>query len=179
MSTETVTPEVMPDATDQLAVVVQKYELAPKTAADLRAEFAPLFKEASELVRESHDIVVTDASQKLKIQQAGLCRKALKTNRLAAEKLKDSLKRDSLRYSNAVQGLYNYHLLVVKGEEDRLEEQEKFVAIAESKRKAALSASRQAALAPFGLDTSFMQLGEMPDETFAQLLENTRAGHTA
>jgi hypothetical protein len=179
MSTETAPLELVPDAAAELAVVVQKYELANETAAGLRASFAPLFKEASELVQESRNIVVTDASQKLKIQQAALCRKALKANRLAAEKLKDSLKRDSLRYANAVQGLYNYHLLVVSDEEERLKKQEDFVAIKEAQRKAQLKIDREAALALFGIDTTFYQLAEMSDEAWAQLLENTRAAHEA
>lgn len=171
--------EVLPDVSTELATVSKQHSLEPETAASLQKSFAPLFHEAHDIISESRKVVVTDSSQKLKIAQAGLYRKALKAKRIAAEKLKDELKRDSLRKSNAVQGFYNIFLHLTSAEEKRLQEQEDFAARQEAERKAALKTSREEALRPYGLDTSFYQLGEMSDEAWTQLLENTQAADTA
>ncbi len=173
------TLEIMPDATAELALVVQQNALAPETAASLQGSFAPIYREARSVIEKSRGITVTDASQKLEIKLARECRLALAKIRINGDKLKKSLKEESNRYNKACDGFYNILLHLTADEEARLEQQEKFVERAEAARKAQLSASRQAALAPFGLDTSFMQLGEMPDEVFAALLENTRVGHEA
>jgi len=67
----------------------------------------------------------------------------------------------------------------LKAEEERLEEQEKFAIRAEEKRKAELTQSRKILLAPFNIDTSFYQLGDMPEATFQTLLDSTRVAHEA
>lgn len=173
------TIEVMPDATAEMAVVVQQNALAPETAASLQTSFAPLFREARSVLEKSRGITVTDASQKLEIKLARECRLELRRIRTTGDKLRKELKDESLRRGRAVDGFQNILLHLTVDEEERLDAQEKFVERQEAQRKAELKASREAALAPFGLDVAFLQLGEMPDETFAQLLENTRAGHEA
>lgn len=171
--------EIMPDANAELAVIVSENRLAPEAAQSLQASFSPLFAEARSVIEKSREITVTDASQKLEIKLAREFRLELRRIRTTGDKLRRELKDESLRRGRAIDGFQNILLHLTAEEEERLDAQEKFVERQEAQRKAQLKASREAALAPYGLDTSFLQLGDMPDDTFAQLLENTRAGHEA
>lgn len=179
MSTATIEPEVLPAESKELLAVVEQHQLQPDTAKSLTETFAPLFVEARHVIEKSRAIVVTDASQKLEIKLARECRLALRSIRVNGDKTRKSLKEESLRKGKAIDGFYNILLHLTEQEEIRLEEQEKFVERQEAQRKAQVKADREKALQPYGIDTTFYQLGEMSDEAWAQLLENTRAAHTA
>lgn len=163
----------------QVTLVVEQTGIQPDAAKGLQASFAPLFANAKSVLERSRTITVTDASQKLEIKLARECRLALKNIRVEGDKTRKSLKEESLRRGKAIDGFYNILLHLVESEEQRLEGQEKIAERLEADRKATIKAEREKALAPYAVDTTFFSLGEMPDETFAQLLENTRAAHEA
>lgn len=179
MSTQIITPEIVAPEQSQLVAVIQQNNLPEPVAQSLRSSFAPLFASAQNILEKSRNIVVTDAAQKLEIKLARECRLALRAVRVEGDKIRKSLKDQSLREGRAIDGFQNILLHLTESEEKRLDEQEKFVERKESERKAALKSSREAALAPFGVNTIFMSLADMPDDVFAQLLENTRAAHEA
>lgn len=162
-----------------LTAVIRDSGLQPEVAQNLQVSFAPMFSGARDIISKSKAIVVTDVGQKLETKLACEYRKALKNLRIDADKTRKSLKEDSLRRGKAIDGFYNILLDIIAPEETRLEEQEKFVERKEQERKAALKIKREKALAPYGIDASFYALGEMPDESWAQLLENTRVAHEA
>lgn len=178
-STETITPEVVAPETKEMLAVVRENALTPERTQSLQSSFAPFFKKARGIIEQSQGIVVTNISQTLEIRLARECRLALRAVRVASDKLRKELKEESLRTGRAIDGFHAILLHLTEAEEKRLDDQEKFVEKAEAARKAELKTARELALAPYGVDTSFMSLGEMPDATFAQLLENTRAGHEA
>lgn len=162
-----------------LTAVIRDSGLQPEVAQNLQVSFAPMFSGARDIISKSKAIVVTDVGQKLETKLACEYRKALKNLRIDADKTRKLLKEDSLRRGKAIDGFYNILLDIIAPEETRLEEQEKFVERKEQERKAALKIEREKALAPYGIDTTFYSLGEMPDESWAQLLENTRVSHEA
>jgi len=49
----------------------------------------------------------------------------------------------------------------------------------EVERKAATRESRETLLAPYGVDTTLYKLGDMPEATFQQLLDNSRTAYEA
>lgn len=169
----------MPDEQKEMLVVVQQTGLQADTAKNLQDSFAPLFRNARGILEKSRAITVTDASQKLEIKLARECRLALRSIRVEGDKTRKALKEDSLRRGKAIDGFYNILLHLTEAEEARLDEQEKFVERQEAARKAQLKLDREKALQPFGVDTAFMSLGEMSDEAFAQLLDNSRIAHEA
>jgi chemosensory pili system protein ChpA (sensor histidine kinase/response regulator) len=173
------TLEVLPDDAKELAIVVKQNGLTPEATQNLQSSFAPFFADARKILEQSRQIVVTDASQKLQVKLAREYRLALRAVRIGADKTRKELKEDSDRKSKAIQGFYNILLHLTESEEQRLDDQEKFADKLEAERKAKLKAVREEALKPYAVDTSFMSLADMPDATFAQLLENTRAGHEA
>lgn len=179
MNAETATLEIMPDQQKELSAIVQQNALPQDQAISLQTSFAPLFKEASALIAQSRNIVVTDASQVAQIKLSREFRLLIRKVRISGEKTRKELKEASLRTGKAIDAFNTILVHMLGDEETRLEEQEKIVERAEQARKDALKASREAALKPYGTDTAFLALGEMPDATFAQLLENARAGHEA
>lgn len=179
MNSQTASIEIMPDQQKELLAVVQQNALPQDQALSLQASFAPLFKEARALIAQSRNIIVTDASQVAQIKLSREFRLLIRKVRISGEKTRKDLKEASLRTGKAIDAFNTILAHMLSDEEARLEEQEKIVERAEQARKDALKASREAALKPYSIDTTFLALGEMPDATFAQLLENTRAGHEA
>lgn len=178
MSTVTVEPEVVaPPVETQLLAVVEQTSLAPEAAKSIQTSFAPLFKQAGELLTQSRVIIVTDASQVAQIELSRAFRLQLRKIRIAGENLRKSLQEDAQRRIKALNGFQHILEDLIGSEEARLDQQEKIVERQEAARKEALRVERTKALAPYQLDTSFIALADMPDETFAQLLENTRAAH--
>lgn len=163
----------------ELATIIRENQIAPTEAQSLVDAFQPSFMEAKKLVDEAARIIVTDATQVTEIRASGKLRKQLKDVRTDANDIRKQLKEDSLRKGNAIQGMYNVLLLLIEPAETRLAEQEKFAERKEAERKAALKKSREDLLAPFGIDTSFYSLAEMPEPTFAQLFDSSRLSHEA
>lgn len=163
----------------ELAVVIRDSQIAPDDAQSLLAAFQPSFMAAKELVNQAAVVTVTDATQVTEIKASRALRLKLREVRVEAEKVRKALKEDSLRRGKAIDGMNNILLMLIKPAEDRLEAQEKFAERKEAERKAALKKSREELLAPFGIDTAFYSLADMPDETFAQLFESSRMAHEA
>lgn len=110
---------------------------------------------------------------------ARVARLELKNIRVAAEKKRKELKEESLRMGKAIDGANNILLALIVPIEKKLEDLEKAEERKEAARKEALKQSRIEALAPYNIDTQFYTLGEMTEEAFTQLLENTQAAHKA
>lgn len=183
MSTEPVqftALELLPaEQREEINTVVVSNGIQAEAALTLQTSFAPFFKSAQEILLKSRGIVVTDVSQKLETKLARECRLALRAVRVEAEKAKKAMKEESLRRGKAIDGFYNILLHLTETEEARLDEQEKFAERQEQARKAKLKTDREEALKPFEINTSFYRLDEMPEDAFAQLLENTKAAHGA
>lgn len=171
--------EVVDAVPSKLVVAINDSGLSKPSADALLAEFQPHFNEASSLVAEAGLIKVTDATQVTEIRKARTMRLKLKDVRVAAEKKRKSLKEESLRTGKAIDNVARVIDMMTSGAEEALLEMEQFAERQEAKRKAELKASREILLAPYGIDTGFYQLGEMPEATFNQLLDSTRTAHEA
>jgi hypothetical protein len=176
---QTVALELMPEDDRQLTAVVEQQGLSPETASNLKRSFASLFGEAHKIIGESQRIVVTDASQKLQMKLAKDYRIALKNIRVAGDKKHKELKEESLRRGKSIDGFKNILIDLIATEENRLEQQEKFVEVEEEKRKAALKAERTQILMGLQIDPNLYQVAEMTEQTFQQLVEGTKLARTA
>ncbi len=163
----------------ELAKITEQNQLPAERASALSAAYGPLFVEAGPIVAAARAINVTDATQVSEIKKARASRLALKDLRVRADKARKALKEDSLRFGRAIDGAYNVFVLEIEPLETRLMEMEQFAERKEAERKAALKSSREELLRPFGVDTTFYQLGDMPEPTFAQLLESSKLAHQA
>lgn len=162
-----------------LVRMVEQSGLEVESASTLLAAFQPIFDQAEQLRVQANAINVTDATQVTEIKQARALRLQLKEARVKSEHVRKTLKEESLRKGKAIDGIANVIKFLIEPLEERLLQQEQFAERKEAERKAALKSSREELLRPFNVDTSFYQLGEMPEQTFAQLLDSTRLAHDA
>ena len=182
MNTDAPPFEVLPTA-DQpqpqpLALRIDE-GLEPATAQSLRDAFEDYFKQADEWRTKALAIQITRPDQVREMKLARETRLALREIRINAEKARKRLKEDSLRKGKAIDGIYNMLEFAVAPLEKHLLEQEQFVERMEEERKAKLKAEREEKLAPFGVDVTLYQLGEMDEATFAQLLETNQLAFAA
>lgn len=162
-----------------LATIVQQGGLDIAKAGQLIDTLSPFVAEAGDLIREAAGITVTDATQVTQIKAARATRLKLRAVRVKAEEARKSLKSDALKTGQIIDKCANWIKERIEPEEARLQECEDFAERAEGARKAALKASREILLAPFGVDTSYVNLGELADDKFARLLEDSRLAHEA
>ena len=171
--------QVAAQAVAEMAVAVEQCGYDLDRARPLLDAFRPAFAEAKDLIAQSLQVTVTDATQVSEIKQSRALRLKLKAVRVGAEKVRKDLKDDALRHGKAIDGLANVLKYMIEPAEKRLLDQEEFAERIEAERKAKTKAAREELLAPFGIDTSFYQLGEMTEAVFAHLLDSTRTAHEA
>lgn len=162
-----------------LSAALDRTDLAPASRTELIDAFGPSFIEARDLVEKSAGITVTDATQVSEIKAARVARLAIRQVRIGAEKTRKDLKAESLKRGREIDNVAGMIDTLCSKEESRLQECEDFAARAEEKRRAEAKASRLILLAPYGVDTTFTDLGAMDEATFQRLLESSRLAHEA
>lgn len=172
--------EVLPPADKPQPLALRIDEgLEPATAQSLREAFEGYFQQADEWRTKALAIQITRPDQVREMRLARETRLALREIRINAEKARKRLKEDSLRKGKAIDGIYNMLEFAVAPLEKHLQEQEQFIERMEQERKAKLKAEREEKLAPFGVDVTLYQLGEIDEATFTQLLETNQLAFAA
>lgn len=162
-----------------LATVLGEKGIVAETQERLIAAFLPLHSQAESIIAQSRQIVVTDATQVSEMKAARKSRLALREIRVEVEAQRKKEKESALRFGQGVDMLAKHIVAAIEPEEKRLEDAEKFAERAEAERRTKLKAAREDLLRPFGTDTTFYNLAEMPEATFAELLTTTRTAHEA
>lgn len=164
------TEEILMEQPAELLAIVTKEQLPDTTAQFLIEKFAPFLEQIAEWKEKALALVVTDESQAAEMQLAREGRLALRKVRTTADKLREELKAESLRYGRAVQGVYNVIEAGIVPIEKHLEDQEKFIERMEAKRRDELRIERQQLVA--GLHEYFpvnIDLGYMTAEDFDRM----------
>lgn len=162
---------------NQIIKVIKDNELVSNQAEIIQQTFNQYFEAAKKWEDQVKTIVITDASQTEEMKKARTARLALRDIRINAEKEKDRLKKDSLRYNKAVDGVNNVIKALTEPLEEYLSEQEKFVERAEETKKVEIQHAREADLAPYVQDVSFYNLKEMSEAGFQELLSSSRTAY--
>jgi hypothetical protein len=165
--------------TNPLSTAIVELELEPALTDQLINAFGPAFVAARDLTTDSKSIVVTDATQLTEMKAAREARIKIGKVRTGAEKLRKEMKDQYLRGGKAVDKVAKVIELICEPEEARLEEAEKFAERAEAKRKAELADARKVLLAPYGVDTAFLNLADMPQGNFEALLSQSKLAYEA
>lgn len=152
-------------------------EVSLETQENLKEIFNPFFDQAQQWKEKADGLVVSDSGQVELIKQAREARLALKNIRVDVEKKRKELKEESLRKGKAIDGMANVIKYLIQPIEKHLQDQEDFPKIQEAKIKAQLKEDRQNELSKYEIDTSFFQLDEMDEESYLQLLENSRIAY--
>lgn len=164
-------PLTLVDAELEKALVTSN--LSPDGIQSLRQSFAPYFTKFHELAVAAEKIPATAP------KTARAMRLELRAVRIAAEKTRKEQGEDALRRKKAIDGINNLLLYALTPIEERMDQIEKAEEIAEAKRKAELKETREKTLQPLGMDTSFYNLAEMPEDVFQQLLTNAKSAYQA
>jgi len=162
-----------------LTVQLQETPVSEEVAKSLKSEFLPFYEQAQGWQDKAMKIIITDPDQTELMQQAREARLDLKRIRVETEHLRKQKKEGIVREGKAIDGLANIIKFLIVPIEEHLQEQEDFVKVQEEKRKAELLTTRTAELSPFVEDTSYYSLGEMPEETYAELLKNSKGAQQA
>ena len=159
--------------------ISKELEASNETKLTLKNEFSLFFEQAEEWRVKAEGLVINDISQKEEMKQAREARIALKNIRTNTENKRKELKEESLRTGKAIDGMANIiKFLIVPIEED-LRAKEDFEKIYNEKLAAELLEKRSSELGGYDVETSFYKLGEMPQESYNQLLDNSKLAFNA
>jgi hypothetical protein len=138
-----------------------------------------MFDEVDKWRSKVATVIVTREDQVAEMEIARTMRLALKKIRVNADHKRKELKAETDRYGKACQAAYNLLEFQISPLEKHLQDQEDFVERLKEKRIAETKEKRLAELAPFAIDTSFIDLGNMPEVSYMQFLATTRMAHEA
>lgn len=158
----------------EITTLIQSNNIDSISAKNLQDTFMPFFTQAEEWKKKAGSLVVTSIDQKEEMKLAREARLALKNIRVNVEKARKQMKEESLRKGKAIDGIANVIKFLIVPIEDHLQAQEDFIKLEEAKRIEELKEHRESALAPYEVDTTYFNLGEMTEESFSQLLNNSR-----
>lgn len=178
MNNEALPLEVVPDE-NPLAVAVQQYGLEQESRQACLAKFQPLMVEARGYIAQAEKITITATSSPVEKKLVRTMRLALRDVRCRVENERKSLKEDILKRGKAIDAMATIVKFMIEPVEKHLEDQEKFEERQEAARKEALKADREAKLAVYKIETQFYSLGDMSEDAFVQLLDNTKLAHEA
>lgn len=169
---EVLVGELLKDEDNKLVVVARESGLAEQKQHVLLASFGEYFTSALSIINQSQDLEVTSEDQTDEIEQAGIARKELKKLRCDAENQRKSLKESALREGQAIDKMFNVIKEMVKPEEDRLEQHEKFAERLAAERFARKVAERSARLVAYGGTPDMYKFEGISDEAFEQLIQD-------
>lgn len=169
--------ETIIEESNTLVQIVQSSGLEQTKADFILEKFTDFFKIAAEWEQKAKALKVTDVAQVAEMKMAREGRLFLKNKRVEVEKARKELKEQSLREGKAIDGIANVLKALIEPTEEYLEEQEKFAERKEAAEKAAREMERISLLTPYSVDVTFLDLKNMPEAAFQNLLEGSRVAH--
>jgi len=164
--------------TNALNTVLEKAGLVNETKVVLHSAFSQFYQQVDEIKALANDLVVTNETQTDLMAKAGEMRKKLvKVRTQGVDAKHKELKADSLAYSKALDEIKRTVTGEITTLEEFLREQETFKERKEAERREQRKQERIALLAPYEVDTQFMDLALMPDENFDKLLNDSRLAY--
>jgi hypothetical protein len=151
--------------------------LIEKNKADyIKEKFENFTSTIEEWSEKANQIVVTDESQKEIMATAREGRLLLKAKRIEVEKVRKSLKEQSLQEGRIIDGVAKYLTSLIEPAEKHLELQEKFIEIKEQEKRLILKQERIKILMPYSdvIDVDSLQLDLMTDEAFETILNGSK-----
>jgi hypothetical protein len=155
----------------ELSTIVKQSGIELAKAESIWSHFEKHFNAASECGAKVDGLEITDVAQKKEMKLARDTRLELKKIRVAAEKTKKELKDGVLKEGRFIDATFGLIANSTKPLEADLLEKENFAKRKEAERKERLRVERTEKLKPLGVNVQFLDLENMTDEGFEQLLE--------
>jgi hypothetical protein len=148
-----------------------------KTKGDyIKEKFQDFTQSIEEWSEKANAIVVTEETQKELMAEAREGRLLLKSKRIEVEKVRKSLKEQSLNEGRLIDSVAKYLTGLIEPAEKHLELQEKFVEIQEQNKRIKIKAERVALLQPYleVIDPNSIQLDLITDEAFTTIFNGAK-----
>jgi hypothetical protein len=162
----------------QLIQIVEQSQIEPTKGAQMMQLFVPYFKRMDEVERKI-SILPAENPSKEDCEMAKAIRKALRDNRLDAERIKKQGKESIILEGRLYDNLYNIIDNSSKPLEKRCEAIEKWHEIEEAKRVEAIYQERKNMCDEIGADTMFVNIRQMSDEQFQTFINQINAANAA
>ncbi len=172
----------MKENTTELAALEPVSEVAnieTMERADTPAIWEDFKAKAEKLKLTAETLTVTDVSQVAEMKLARQTRLTLREVRIAIEAKRKELGETYLRKTQQINAEAKQLREIIEPLEARLLDQEKFAERAEEARLAKLAAERTEAISKYGEVSASINYATMPEEEFAKLLSDAKAGHDA
>lgn len=164
------------DNTMELAVVVEQSGLEKTKGQKLLEMFTPYFNRMAEIETKINGLNKIDPKRE-DTKIAREIRLALRDNRVASEKVKDSAKASILIEGRLIDNLNNIVKNTSKGLELQCEQIEKDAEIKEAARIESLRSERAELIAPYIEDANIFPLGTMTEDQFNTLLAGQKLAY--
>lgn len=151
--------------------------LIEKTKGDyIREKFQDFTQAVEEWSEKANSIVVTDDTQKELMAEAREGRLLLRAKRIEVEKVRKSLKEQSLNEGRLIDSIAKYLIALIEPAEKHLELQEKFKEIQDQNKRIQLKADRTELLQPYKdvIDPNSIQLDLITEEAFTTILNGAK-----
>jgi hypothetical protein len=148
-----------------------------KTKGDyIKEKFQDFTQAIEEWSEKANAIVVTEETQKELMAEAREGRLLLKSKRIEVEKVRKSLKEQSLNEGRLIDSVAKYLTGLIEPAEKHLELQEKFIEIQEQNKRIQIKAERTKLLEPYKdvIDPDSIQLDLITDEAFTTILNGAK-----
>jgi hypothetical protein len=148
-----------------------------KTKGDyIKEKFQDFTQSIEEWSEKANAIVVTDETQKEIMAEAREGRLLLKAKRIEVEKVRKSLKEQSLNEGRLIDSVAKYLTGLIEPAEKHLELQEKFIEIQDQNKRIKLKTDRTELLQPYKevIDPSSIQLDLITEEAFTTILNGAK-----
>jgi hypothetical protein len=148
-----------------------------KTKGDyIKEKFQDFTQAIEEWSERANAIVVTEETQKELMAEAREGRLLLKAKRIEVEKVRKSLKEQSLNEGRLIDSVAKYLTSLIEPAEKHLELQEKFIEIQEQNKRIQLKGERTELLQPYKdvIDPDSIQLDLITDEAFTTILNGAK-----
>ena len=152
--------------TTEFEIVPADLGLEPAAKHSLEIAFTGFFSRAREIAKKAANVTEAKAARTLRLE--------LKSERVAAEKIRKSLKEDSLRMGKAIDGANNIYLALVVPIEKQMEEIEKAEERAEAARIEAIREERAETLDSMGHVSHGVNLGAMSEPEWTAYLQQSK-----
>ena len=152
--------------TTKFEIVPADLGLEPAAKHSLEIAFTGFFSRAREIAKKAANVTEAKTARALRLE--------LKSERVAAEKIRKSLKEDSLRMGKAIDGANNIYLALIVPIEKQMEEIEKAEERAEATQIEAIRKERAETLDSMGHASHGVNLGAMSDPEWTAYLQQAK-----
>lgn len=167
------------DTKQELMIKAEQFGVGKETQMSLAEAYHKVAEQTQLWKQEAFEIVVVSADDEKGMKQARSLRLQSKKLRGELDKKRKELKHESLQKGKAIDSIAKAFREDLEEMEAHLQEQEDFAKREKERIAAELKESRSKELDEYEFDYTFIKLGDMTEEQYANLLNTAKTAHEA